>query len=92
MDNVPKLYTLLLTCIVFSIFNTGCATVQKQPQVILTPVQTPCVETVPQKPAIKSDAELKALGDYELVITALAERYRLILWGDELSAVLEGCK
>lgn len=81
-------YVLFVMAFLFS----GCATQPTAPSVVLTPISTPCVEAVPEKPLLKSDKELKALSDYALVITVIAERYRLILWGDELEAVLSGCK
>ena len=93
-DPIENLITwaMHVVCALFVILATGCATQQKPPEVVLTPISTPCVESVPEKPILKSDKELKALSDYALVITVIAERYRLIMWGDELEAVLSGCK
>jgi len=67
---------VLLAYVTFAtiVLLSGCATVQKPPTEISIPMPVPCVESVPAKPSLHSDAQLKEMQDYPLVITLLAER------------------
>lgn len=75
-------------------FLAGCATDQHKPQLgeFKLPVSVPCVESVPVKPAFKTDEELKAMDDYRLSNTLLFERVTGQIYMGELEAVVAGCK
>lgn len=75
------------------VYMTGCATNQPKPPFveIKIPVRISCVESVPVKPAFKSEAELKAMNDNRLANTLLFERITGQIYMGELEAVVAGC-
>ncbi len=74
----------------------GCAspppvTVVKTVEVKV-PVPVACVTTLPARPALKTDAQLKQGSDYQVVNDLLADRLSRQLYESELEAVLSGCQ
>ena len=68
----------------------GCAT---PPPTVEIPVAVSCLPTaVPARPAIISNADLKALDDEGLVLTIAAERLSLIGYSAQAEAVIQACK
>jgi hypothetical protein len=81
------LYLLLVTLL------TACAALPAPDvQVVDKAVAVSCVQNPPLTPRFKTDAELKAMPDYELVITLLSERIQREIIESELGAALEACK
>lgn len=74
------------------LFLSGCASQIKIPETVLVPTPVACVEKIPEKPKASTDAELKGMTDYELVLTLASERAALVAYSLEASALLDGCK
>lgn len=69
---------------------SACSTL---PAEVKIPVSVPCVpRETPEPPAISSGAELKAMGDEELVLTIAAERLELAGYAAEAGAVIKACR
>lgn len=69
----------------------GCAQGVRVPEVVRVPVPVRCVDQVPARPALLSDAELLALDDYALPVSLARERHVLLAYVGELEAVVAGC-
>lgn len=83
--------SVYITCVVIFLFS-GCTTVPKPPTEILTVVPVSCVEATPVRPPLKTDDQLKAMDDYNLTLTLLAEHYWRQIYESKLEAVMEGCR
>lgn len=70
----------------------GCASGPQIPKEIRVPVPVPCIDQVPQRPSMLSDAELLALDDYGLVIALARDRRVRQGYIAELEATVEGCR
>ena len=66
----------------------GCGTTT---QVVRVPVPVPCVVELPAAPTISTDAELRAMSDYRLVLAIARERLQLLGYSDELRAAADTC-
>ena len=66
----------------------GCGTTT---QVVRVPVPVPCVVDLPAAPQISTDAELRAMSDYRLVLAIARERLQLLGYSAEVRAAAEGC-
>ena len=66
----------------------GCGTTA---QVVRVPVPVPCVVDLPAAPQVSTDAELRAMSDYRLVLAIARERLQLLGYSGELRAAAEGC-
>jgi len=66
----------------------GCGTTT---QVVRVPVPVPCVVELPAAPTISTDAELRAMSDYQLVLAIARERLQLLGYSDELRAAADAC-
>jgi len=70
----------------------GCAT-EPLPPTAKVPVGVTCLPPkVPARPAVSSNADLKALDDEGLVLTIAAERLSLIGYSAQAEAVIQACK
>jgi hypothetical protein len=67
----------------------GCGTTM---QVVRVPVPVPCVVELPAAPTISTDAELRAMSDYRLVLAIARERLQLLGYSGELRAAAETCR
>lgn len=56
------------------------------------PIAVPCIDRVPQRPSMLSDAELLALDDYGLVIALARDRRVRQGYIADLEATVEGCR
>ena len=72
-----------------SLLLAGCAT---DPITIRVPVPVKCVERVPERPALLSDADLLLLDDYGLVVSLARDRRLRQGYQAQLEAVVEGCR
>jgi len=72
-----------------AVLLTGCATA---PQIVRVAVPVSCVVEMPAAPTITPNAELRAMGDYRLLLTIARERLVLIGHAGELRAVVQGCQ
>jgi hypothetical protein len=68
----------------------GCATTCP-PQLPPRIIQVPCVDQLPTKPKLHTDAEIKAMPEYDAVIALLMDRIDSAVYVEQLEAVLEGC-
>ena len=74
-----------------SLLLVGCAT--PDPITVRVPVRVPCIEQVPERPALLSDAELAAIeSDYELIIHIARDRRLRQGYQAQLEAAIEGCR
>jgi len=67
----------------------GCGTTT---QVVRVPVPVPCVVELPAAPTISTDAELRTMSDYRLVLAIARERLQLLGYSGELRAAAETCR
>lgn len=70
----------------------SCSSVQPLPAEVRIPVPVPCITTLPERPALISDAELQALDDRKFVIALGLDRLHRMAYQAQLEAVLEGCR
>jgi hypothetical protein len=71
----------------------GCGSAPLAPQRVNVPVFTPCVKTVPQRPAYEFD-RLSAMAmatDGEIVLALARDWLRGRKYEGELEAIIEGC-
>jgi len=68
----------------------GCAT--PDPVTIRVPVPIKCIDRVPERPYLRTDAELLAMDDFELVLSLARDRRLFQGYTAELEAVVEGCR
>lgn len=85
------------TILLLSIYLAGCANFGSGPGIqpvksVDRAVSVSCVEEMPEPPKLHTDAELKAMSDYEATLTLLRERILLEIWSAKLEALLEACK
>jgi len=74
----------------FLVLTVGCAT---PPPTVEIPIAISCLpQAVPARPAVSSNADLKALDDEGLVLTIAAERLSLIGYSAQAEAVIQACK
>jgi hypothetical protein len=69
----------------------GCVGNPVIPTEVRVPVPVSCVTEQPKKPAMLSDAELRALDDFKLPIALTLDRRVRQAYEAELEAVLAGC-
>lgn len=69
----------------------GCS-VFKPAQIVEVPVAVSCVAEVPAAPSLVTDAELKAMSDYQFTLALWRDRLLRAGYIGELEAVVEGCK
>ncbi len=70
----------------------GCNGAPKLPTVVKVPVQIPCItESIPA-PAFVSDAELKALPEFDFVVTLAKDRLERRQYIGTLEAAISGCR
>lgn len=85
----------MLSIILIMLSIAGCA---GQPsaihdvQTVKVPVSVKCAPDIPAKPSLHTDAEIKAMGDYEAAVTLLRDRILREIYENNLEAALEGCK
>lgn len=90
-----KLFAQNFTFVIAALYVSGCTALPEKPPTITEikiPVAVSCIESVPQKPAFKSDVELRALDDYQVTLSLLKDRAERMIYEGELEAVIEGCK
>jgi hypothetical protein len=59
---------------------------------VRVPVAIKCIDKIPERPQLRTDAELAALDDYGLIILLAKDRRLYQSWTAELLAVVEGCR
>ena len=81
----------ILSASSIALLLTGCATTPPPPPVeVRIPVPVPCIQIIPERPALAWD-DLAGAPVYEQVRALLIDRGRLVVHSDELRAVLMGC-
>lgn len=72
----------------------GCATQNSAPilQTVEVPVIVPCVYDMPEKPQLTTDAEIKAMPDYQAVMELIINQIRRDIYILQLEATVQGCK
>ena len=79
--------------ILLAMFLVGCnGAIVKDVQLVKIPVAVPCVDQLPQAPTLRTDAELKALPDYQAVLALIQDRIKREIYESQLEAVLKGCQ
>jgi hypothetical protein len=89
----------LLVCIllIFSACISGCTSAPKIPPApkvveIKVPYTVPCVDVMPDKPAINTDMDLLALNDYDFIQAIHTDRLKLDDYALKLETILLACK
>ena len=75
----------LLTIILLS----GCASTM--PETVNVPIPVPCIDQMPQRPALATDADLLKLVDTDFIVALGIDRQQRVKYIGELEAVLQGC-
>lgn len=68
---------------------SGCASTM--PETVNVPIPVPCIDAMPQRPALATDAELIKLVDTDFIIALGIDRQQRIKYQAELEAILQGC-
>jgi hypothetical protein len=75
------------------ILLAGCASTVEIPKEVKVPVPVPCIapEKKPQRPVLRSDAELLALDSYKRTWALWGDRGERQAYEQTLEAIMEGC-
>jgi hypothetical protein len=74
-----------------AVLLTGCASTPLAPQLVETPVFTPCVKSMSQRPVYEFDQLTPTATDGEIVIALARDWPRGRKYEVELEAVIAGC-
>lgn len=74
-----------------AVLLTGCASAPSVPQLVEVPVFTPCVKSVPQRPAYEFDKLTSTATDGEIVLALARDWPRGREYEGVLEAVIAGC-
>lgn len=85
-----KILMILLAAIVLC--GCGEPAVRHDIQIAKVPVAVSCIDKAPAKPVLHTDAEIKAMPDYEATITLLMDRIKREIYENNLEAALAGCQ
>lgn len=82
---------------ILAVLASGCSMLPTDPPApMVTTVQVPvamsCIDTVPARPALISDADLLALPEGNFVTALHIDRLRRDGYEAQLEALIEGCK
>lgn len=79
--------------LLLALLLAACAAPAPQTETITVhiPVPVPCVDTAPDRPALVTGVELRAMSDYQLVLALHRDRLMRILYESELEATLTAC-
>ena len=80
-----------LAVLAAALLMAGCSSAPLMPEVVKVPVATPCLEQIPPRPDLITDAQLKALDDYSLALSLAIDRKMRSLYEARLEAAVEGC-
>jgi len=80
---------MTLTSIFMAFIISGCASTM--PETVNIPIPVPCVDAMPQRPALATDADLIKLVDTDFIIALGIDRQQRVKYIGELEAVLQGC-
>ena len=70
----------------------GCATAPALPERVEVPVPVPCVSAMPVRPDLVTDANLRAMTDYQLVLALWRDRMQRRQYEAEVEAVIAACR
>lgn len=70
----------------------GCATAPALPERVEVPVPVPCVAEVPARPDLVTDAQLRAMTDYQIILALARDRLQRRQYEAELEAALSACR
>lgn len=76
---------------ILSVLLAGCASFQATKQVDI-PVLVSCVKQKPVRPPFYTDAQMKAMNDYQLSIALWVNRIQASNYIGELEAVMSACE
>jgi hypothetical protein len=74
-------------CVALLVALAGCA---QQPSVSVA-VPVACIEALPARPQVRTEAELLAMDRYARTLATWADRLTLDAYARELEALLAGC-
>ena len=81
----------IIPTIILAVLLAGCGSAPLAPQRVEVPVFTPCVKTVPTRPAYEFDQLTPAAMDGEIVLALARDWPRGRKYEGELEAVIAGC-
>lgn len=76
---------------ILALLLTGCAGLPDAPREVFVPVAVSCVDTLPDRPALVTDAELLAMPDAAFVLALAADRLERGKWMAVAEATLQAC-
>lgn len=95
MRAIRRSSSLIAGALVASALVAGCESVPKVkvPERVLVQVPSPCIDPadVPQRPALRTEADLMAMDTYRRTLAAWSDLKRLEAYAGELEAVVQGC-
>lgn len=68
---------------------SGCASTM--PETVMVPVPVPCLDAMPDKPALYTDADLLKLPDADFIVALGIDRQVRRKYIGELESVLQAC-
>ena len=74
-----------------SLLLARCASSIPMPEIVNVPVPVNCIDALPVRPKFYTDAELKAMNDYQLPLALAIDRVQRHLYETKLEAALAGC-
>ncbi len=79
--------------LVLIVLLAGCAAPAPRVETVTVhvPVPVPCVDVLPARPALVTDAELRAMSDYQLPLALWRDRLMRSAYEAELEATLIAC-
>lgn len=80
---------ILISIIALSSVLSGCASTM--PETVNIPIPVPCIDAMPQRPLLATDADLIKLVDTDFIIALGIDRQQRVKYIGELEAVLQGC-
>jgi hypothetical protein len=86
---VPKSYKNIH--VLFAVTLIGCAEQVRLPDRIEIPISVPCLDKVPERPSLASDAEILKQTDYAVVLSLWLDRRLRQDYEAVLEAALSGC-
>ncbi|WP_426075156.1 hypothetical protein [Janthinobacterium sp. DSP2-3-3] len=87
----PQTARQIIPKIILAVLLVGCASAPPAPQLVEVPVFTPCVKSVPQRPAYEFDKLVPMATDGEIVLALARDWPRGRKYEVELEAVIAGC-
>ena len=85
--NIQRNVSFHVAAITFILLLSACSS---QP-IVNVPIAQACIAQLPAKPVIRTDAELAALDDFQIVLAIREDELSLLNYSEQLEAVATPC-